>query len=578
MFILGICNDETASACLMKDNKIIFAVSEERFTRKKLDSSFPHKSIDACLAFANVVLRDVEVIAYAWAKGLQNDLVEKFVDLGVKCAGDQYALRTAKERIKWEIEQDTTKRQEFDNWVSKNIDFSKQRVFDFYHHEAHAASAAFYSPFDNGFVYTSDGRGDFEAVTIHKFERYSNRKLKKIFSATSNNSFGFFYGRITGLLGFKPMRHEGKITGLAAYGDPKKAYNLCKKMIDVYDGDVCANLGEYYRPFFAPYSKLLEKEISTHKKEDIAAAAQQHLENMMVNLLDFHLKDNFVNETNLMCAGGVFGNVKVTQRLKEMVQIKKCYVQPQMGDGGLCLGACALAFNKMNSLNAQTELTVKQLTSVYLGPRASYRESGEGGYVTKFSHRSLVYTEAASELAKSLRDNNVIGIINGRMEFGPRALGNRSIIAPTSDKKINDWLNKRMSRNEFMPFAPVLRKEIAKNCIKDFDNEDVTLNFMTSTVDCTDEFEVNNPAVVHIDKTARPQIVTEDSNNFIWNVLCEWEKISGENSLINTSFNVHEEPIICDIDEGLVSLKRGVIDQLWVVEDDAVCVYSKHKM
>ena len=584
MFILGICNDETASACLMKDGKIIFAVSEERFTRKKLDNSFPQKSIDACLAFSNIELRDVEVIAYAWAKGFQEDLVQKLFDFGVKCAGDQEALKIAKERIKWEIDSDITKRQEFDNWVAKNIDFSTQRVFDFYHHEAHAASAAFYSPFDNGFVYTSDARGDFEATTIYKFERYSNQKLNKIFSAISANSFGFFYGRIAGLLGFKPMRHEGKITGLAAYGDPTKAYDLCKKMIDVCDGNVCANLGEYYSPFFEIYSKLLEKEISKYKKEDVAAAAQLHLENMMVNLLDFHLKDNCVNETNLMCAGGVFGNVKVTQRLKEMDQINKCYVQPQMGDGGLCVGACALAFNKINSSSAKAKLsgnvaaTVKELTSVCLGPKASYRESGHDDYVKEFTHKSPTYTEAASELAKSLKDKNVIGLINGRMEFGPRALCNRSIIVPTSDKTINDWLNKRMSRTEFMPFAPVLRKEIAESCIKDFDNEDVTLNFMTSTVDCTDEFQANNPAVVHIDKTARPQIVTEDSNNFIWNVLCEWEKISGENSLVNTSFNVHEEPIICDIDEGIVALRGGVIDQLWVVEDDVVCVYSKQKI
>ena len=584
MFILGICNDETASACLMKDGKIIFAVSEERFTRKKLDNSFPQKSIDACLAFSNIELRDVEVIAYALTKGFQNKLVEKFIDLGVKYAGDQVALKIAKERIKYEIDRDIYKRQEFDNWVVKNIDFSTQKVFDFYHHEAHAASAAFYSPFDDGFVYTSDARGDFESTTIYKFERYSNQKLKKIFSATSDNSFGFFYGRITGLLGFKPMRHEGKITGLAAYGDPAKAYDLCKKMIDVCDGNICANLGEYYSPFFGPYSKLLEKEISKYKKEDVAAAAQQHLENMMVNLIDFHLKDNCVNETNLMCAGGVFGNVKVTQRLKEMDQINKCYVQPQMGDGGLCVGACALAFNKINSSSAKTKLsgnaaaTIKQLTSVCLGPKASYRESGHDDYVKEFTHKSPTYTEAASELAKSLKDKNVIGLINGRMEFGPRALCNRSIIAPTSDKTINDWLNKRLSRTEFMPFAPVLRKEIAESCIKDFDNEDVTLNFMTSTVDCTDEFQENNPAVVHIDKTARPQTVTEDSNNFIWNVLCEWEKISGESSLVNTSFNVHEEPIICDIDEGIVSLRRGVINQLWVVEDDVVCVYSKQKI
>ena len=134
-------------------------------------------------------------------------------------------------------------------------------MFDFYHHEAHATSVAFYSPFDEGFVYTSDGRGDFEATTIYKFQRYSNDKLTKVFSTPYSNSFGFFCGRITGLLGFKPMRHEGKITGLAAYGDPSGAYNLIKKMIDVKDGDVYSNFGDYYRPFFAPYSELLETEV-----------------------------------------------------------------------------------------------------------------------------------------------------------------------------------------------------------------------------------------------------------------------------------------------------------------------------
>ena len=236
MYILGICNDETASACLMKDGEIIFAASEERFTRIKLDNSFPQQSIDACLKFANIKLQDIRTIAYAWAKGFQEDLAEKYLILGARCAGDNQALEIAKDRIKWEIERDKAKRLEFDSWVATNIDLSKQRVFDFFHHEAHAASAAFYSPFDEGFVYTSDGRGDFEATTIYKFNRYSNDILTKVFSTPSCNSFGFFYGRITGLLGFKPMRHEGKITGLAAFGNPKEAYGLMQKMINVRAG------------------------------------------------------------------------------------------------------------------------------------------------------------------------------------------------------------------------------------------------------------------------------------------------------------------------------------------------------
>ena len=261
-----------------------------------------------------------------------------------------------------------------------------------------------------------------------------------------------------------------------------------------------------------------------------------------------------------------------------MDRIKKCYVQPQMGDGGLCIGACALAFNQESSRIYGNELSIKKLTSMYLGPEASYRDSSPDEFAGEFCNQLITYAKATSALAESLKKNNVIGLINGRMEFGPRALCNRSIIVPTSDKTINHWLNKRMNRTEFMPFAPVLRKEIAPHCIKNFDEEDSTLNFMTSTVDCTDEFPTYNPAVVHIDKTARPQIVTEDSNNFIWNVLLKWEEISEEYSLVNTSFNVHEEPIICDIDEGIVSLRQDIIDQLWIVEKDQVRIFSKKSL
>lgn len=575
MVILGISNDETASACLMKDGEMLCAASEERFTRVKLDNSFPEHSIDFCLSFAGIDLSDVDVIAYAWAKGFDQNLLASYVNLGVRCGNDINMQEIANERIKSEIDRDKKKRSEFDQWVSLKIDRTKQKVMDFYHHEAHAASASFLSPFDNGYVYTSDGRGDFESTTIYKFDRFAGEKLTKIYTATSCDSFGFFYGRITGLLGFKPMRHEGKITGLAAYGDPQKAMSLCKKMIDVREGEVIANLGDYYSPFYAPYSEFIEKEIKKYSKEDVAAAAQHHLENMMVDLLDFHLKGNSEESVNLMCSGGVFGNVKVTQKLKEMPLVDACYVQPQMGDGGLCLGACALAYEKINSLNPQDSKRTKALTTMYLGPEASFRNKSQDDYANEFSHTSWAYSEAPAILAQSLKQKTVVGLINGRMEFGPRALCNRSIIVGTADKSINDWLNKRMSRTEFMPFAPVMRKEVAGKCIRNFKDTDVTLNFMTSTVDCTDQFQVNNPAVVHIDQTARPQIVTEESNNFIWSVLKEWEAITTESSLVNTSFNVHEEPIVCDIDEGMKSLAKGVIDQLWFVSKDTVHVFSK---
>ena len=576
MIILGICNDETASACLMVDGEIICAASEERFTRVKLDNSFPRNAIQFCLEFLEIKLSEIDTIAYAWSKGFNPELLEQYLSMGSQYANDEIALGIVNDRLKWEISRDKKKRQEFDLWVDENIDLSKQKVLDFYHHEAHAASASLVSNFDDGYVYTSDGRGDFESTTIYKFSRNSSLQLEKIFSSTSSQSFGYYYGRITGLLGYKPMRHEGKITGLAAYGDSKKTLALCKKMIEVKNGKIVAHLGDYYRPFFNNYSSKLQNEVSKHKKEDVAAAAQDHLENMMEELLDHHLKINNAKNVNLMCAGGVFGNVKVTQRLKEMSSVSNVYVQPQMGDGGLCIGACALANEALSTSGPrQKERVTKALNSMYLGPYAKINDEEYNNiYKDIFKKYSYSVLDAPAKFVKSLQESKIIGLINGRMEFGPRALCNRSIIVGTADKSINDWLNKRLNRTEFMPFAPVIRKEVATRCIKEFQQNDVTLNFMTSTVDCTEEFEQNNPAVVHIDHTARPQIVTEESNNFIWNVLKLWESTDSEMSLVNTSFNVHEEPIVCNVNEGFISLKNKVIDELWHVDNDKVICYS----
>ncbi|MDC0229743.1 carbamoyl transferase [Deltaproteobacteria bacterium] len=576
MKILGICNDETASACLMIDGEIVCAASEERFTRVKLDNSFPLNSIQFCLDHCQLTLPDVDVIAYAWYKGFDPYLLQQYTASGAEYSGDDNSFKIMQERIKWEISQDRKKRDEFDHWVAKNIHDNNQKVMDFYHHEAHAASASFVSPFDKGYVFTCDARGDFESATIYKFCRKSDQKLQKIFSATSIESFGFYYGRITGLLGFKPMRHEGKVTGLAAYGDKKKALPLCKKMLEVSVGKIKAHLGDFYCPFFAPYSEKLNSDIAKFSKEDIAASAQEHLEQMMTDLLIFYINKEGVSDVNLMCAGGVFGNVKVTQRLKELPSISRVYVQPQMGDGGLCIGACALA-NEIQSDKSDDDVrSTIELKSMYLGPLAKYRDRSRDDYRNEFVSNKYDFETSISEFTNSLANDKVIGLINGRMEFGPRALCNRSIIYKTSDKTINDWLNKRLNRTEFMPFAPVLRAEIASDCFQNYEADDVTLNFMTSTVDCISDFANRCPAVVHVDQTARPQIVTQDSNRFIWCVLKRWEQISSEMSLINTSFNVHEEPIVCDVDEGLSSLRNGVIDELYVLENDsATCFVVK---
>ena len=412
------------------------------------------------------------------------------------------------------------------------------------------------SRFDKGIVLTADGRGDFESLTIYQFDRNKIFSLKKIFSATSSDSFGYFYGRITGLLGFKPMSHEGKVTGLAAYGNPEKALPLMKQMIEIKDGDVIASLGDLYRPFFKPYSQILKKKISQHKREDVAAAAQKHLENCLIKLIQYHLNKLKIKSTNLMLAGGIFANVKVNHSLKNLKVIKNVFVQPQMGDGGLCLGAAALHLHSK-------KIKVRPLKNVYLGPSIDVKKIN----ILKKKNKKININKCVNlldDICNDLKSDKVIGIVRGRMEFGPRSLCNRSIIYKTSDITINKWLNQRMKRTEFMPFAPFIRNEVAKKAFQDYEENDHTLDFMTSTIKCNDIFSRKCPAVTHIDKTARPQVIYKKKDSFLWQLLKKWEKKSGEMSLVNTSFNAHEEPIICNEKEAINALKNKMIDVLYI--------------
>jgi carbamoyltransferase len=554
IYTLGICNDETASACLFKDGELVSAVSEERLSRKKLDNSFPQQSINFVLADSNITLKDLDNIAYSWAKGFDVNLLPNYLERSAEILEDgEEAHDIFSARVSWDIKNDNTGRNKYISWLKKQ-NLERIKVQDFYHHESHAASAALLSPFDNGVVLSADGRGDFESTTIWAFNRKENKCLTKLYSAPSCDSLGYFYGRITGLLGFKPMRHEGKITGLAAYGDPKNALPLMQKMIKVKEGKLFSNLGDYYAPFFQPYSRKLIDEIKKFSKEDIAAAAQHHLECCLYELLDFHLNKNNISKTNLMLAGGVFGNVKATEKLKKLDSVTKVFVQPQMGDGGLCLGAGALLAHSM-------DIPIKPLKDLYLGPFTNaelYDFAGDKDLIFEI----LINLE--DQFCEDLYDNKVIGLARGRMEFGPRALCNRSIIYKTSDSSINDWLNQRMNRTEFMPFAPVIRAETAEKAFKNFSSDDVTLKFMTSTISCLEDFAKKCPSVTHIDQTARPQVVHRKDDQLMWDILKKWEQVSGEMALVNTSFNAHEEPIVCSAKDCIDSLKSKMIDILYL--------------
>lgn len=560
MNILGISNGETSSAVLLVDGKFIAAASEERFSRKKMDESFPLKSIEFVLNWSNLKKKDIDIVSYAWSKGFPEDsLVYQFENLNKL---NEEERKIFFERLKVEQSTDLPIRDEFWSYIKSKQGFSSAIIEDYYHHEAHALSACMLSPFDNCAVLTCDGRGDYESLTFSTYDK-SKHKLTKLYSSSSSDSLGFFYGRITGLLGFKPCRHEGKITGLSAHGDPNQASELMNKMIS-YDGkNIYSKLGEFYRPFYENYSNKLISEINKYSKEDISAAAQDHLEKILSSFLYDQYKKNNLFGLPLCLSGGVFGNVKLNAKLRDTEGVSGIFVQPQMGDGGLAFGAVCGTLLKRN-------LYPEPLISMSLGPYAGNIKSLRSKYDSNgYDFQKYDQFELIDIIVDHLNKGKVVGLVRGRMEFGPRALCNRSILFKTSDNTCNDWLNKRMSRTEFMPFAPVITSENAKIYLDPFNENDRSLWFMTATVNVSEIFKKKCPAVTHIDGTARPQIISKTNDLWLWNLLNKWEQLTGEPSLINTSFNRHEEPIICTYEEAFSNLKEGVVDILvldeWII-------------
>ncbi|WP_318511083.1 carbamoyltransferase C-terminal domain-containing protein [Photobacterium leiognathi] len=551
MNILGIANNDYSGACLIIDGEIISAASEERFTRIKAHNSFPNNAIAFVLKEANISLDIVDKIAYSWASDFSKDkhLELYFERIVETCLSSPKDIPILRKRLKDEIINDAEKQKEFNQFLVDNNVTEKAIYID--HHESHANAAFLCSPFDDGITVSCDGRGDFQSFTLSKFLNNTFTVLQR---ETTFDSLGYFYGRITALLGFKPNRHEGKITGLAAHGNPTKLLKKMKKLIDVDKNfRIRAKFHDGYLPSYENNYEKLKELFLNDKPEDIAAAAQRHIENILITIIQQYISKE--NPQNLCLAGGVFGNVKLNQRLRELDGVKNIYVLPAMGDDGLPLCSAICCLFKFTGKRIK-------IPSMKIGPKMSESEDILKLISGKYNYKIMNKNDVIYKSIKALKLNKVIGLAKGRMEFGPRALCNRSIICRAKDATINTWLNERMNRTEFMPFAPIVADIFAKDCFYGWDNDHIASHFMTMTYDCTDYFKNYCPAVTHIDGTARPQIVTNQSDPFTYKLLIEWNKESNEPALINTSFNIHEEPIICTAENALNNLDKGVVDLL----------------
>jgi len=555
MKILGIIDGQHDSgACLLVNDKLIAAVSEERITRIKLAGGFPYNSIEECFQLTGFRPEDIDMIAFGSMltpplfarifrrfQSMEED-VRKFKNKSFKT----FLSDTAQFRLHLTKGNPYSPSGKFQKLLLRSIIkkdlpvlLRNKPVTFVEHHLSHAASAFFCSKTATALAVTGDRWGDAVSFAVSSC---SMSEIKRLFSMHSFNSFGDFYSVMTKYLGFKPMRHEGKILGLSAHGDPHKVgiefpFKVKSNNI-IFTGAI--------KPGYDIWPHL-KRELERYSREDISAWLQYHTERFVVDIVKEWMDKAKLYD--IVLAGGLFANVKLNQRIHELPNVKSIYIFPHMGDGGLAPGACFYVNKKKVELN-----------DVYLG--SEYSNNIIEKCLNKRGLPYKFYEDIEKEVAKRIADRKIVARFNGKMEFGPRALGNRSILYEATDPSVNDWLNKRLERTEFMPFAPATLYEFKDKCYKNVYGAEFAAQFMTITFDCTEYMKETSPAAVHIDGTARPQLVKKETNPSFYRIIDEYRKLTSIPTVINTSFNMHEEPIVRTPEDAIDSFLRGHLHYL----------------
>jgi len=556
--ILGVSNAWDAGAALLVDGQIVAAANEERFTRIKLDRCFPEKAIEYVLSVGDLEINQIDFVASGCWKGVDPDATAPRL---ISDTADQIRESDDPERtteiIEQRLEVSGRRDQEFRDELLLCLDrygVEEGRIKFFDHHFTHAVSAWSPSGFDEALVLTADGRGDGRSVTLWKG---SEAGLELIDMATELVSPGALYGFVTGYMGFVPDRHEGKVTGLAGYGRMSGAYDRLRAGygFEADQGRLWSKIGSSYSPFASTELPDLTRELDYYSREDVAFGVQTLFEESLVGFLLNAIDRMGIQSTNLCLAGGCMGNVKLNYELRKIDQVDGVYVFPHMGDGGLALGAAM-------AIELESHFQRVRMETAYQGPSFTDLEVEQAVVDSGLQFETLEESAIAPVTAEFLEDGLIVGWFQQGMEVGPRALGGRSILAAATDQTINDSLNERLERTEFMPFAPATTDSLAPKCFLEWKADQIASQFMTMCYDTTPLLAERCPAVVHVDGTARPQVIFREHNPRYHDVIEFYATATGNPAVINTSFNHHEEPIVLSPQHALRSLVDGNVDVL----------------
>jgi carbamoyltransferase len=566
--ILGITDGQTSGAAVVEDGRILAAINEERISRIKLARGFPRASIAEVLRLSGTRPQDIEGVAVAqvnmeltdqikdwpgWFEARQSDrnvhssffrVASRFGNLAPRFP----LLKKAYYRMRRPVY--LHRRERIGEILREEFAIEAPLRF-IQHHLAHATSAYYTSNFDEALVVTMDGGGDGHSSHVY---RVRDGVFEQLARAESYDSLGNYYAYVTALCGFKAKRHEGKITGLAARGEPKYR-ELLDGMIGVQDGRL-VNRGRVL--FQQAMDRIGQSLPAGWTMEDLAATIQVVAEDVAREYVRYWAKRTGLRRVAL--AGGLFANVRINEEIHLLPEIDQTFVHPGMSDEGLAVGA-ALALDDKERRRAGKPYEPRELEHVYLGTGYGEREIADAlrGAGLPFHH---LPGRLESTVAERLAEGKVVARFAGRMEYGPRALGNRTILYQPGDPSVNDWLNELLKRTEFMPFAPASLWEATDRLYVSTAGATDTARFMTMTFHCTPWMAERCGGVVHVDNTARPQLVRVEDNPSYYRIIEEYARHTGVPVLINTSFNVHEEPIVRSPDDAIRAFLDSALDFL----------------
>jgi len=570
IYTLGINEALCASAALSCDGRIVAAAAEERFTRIKNQWGFPKESIRYCLKEANITPADIDCVVLSYIDPYPHFVEKRGQEKKDFAPGFLKHLRNVAPNLEYQFPwstrmfdagrrlyyamYQTRNQKQQEEEIARFLKIRKEKIIRVHHHLCHAYTAYFSDPNrgpEDTLVLTNDGAGDQISASVFLVR---DGTCTLITHTPHSHSLGLLYAAITSHLGLKAHEDEYKVMGLAPYAtnaDLKKIVAVLKKLLWVDHLEFKTSLPSRH------YGNFIREHLASIRFDHLAAATQIFFEDILVQWVKNAVSETHV--TSLAVSGGVFLNVKANLEIAKLPPIKTIFFMPSPGDDSNAIGAAYYGYTKIAQNNPEP------LSTLYLGPHYTKEEIRKA--LQNFpSLKVQKLGNAAASVAKLLSAGNVVARFAGRMEFGARALGNRSILADPRNTSVVETINKMIKMRDFwMPFAPTVLDESAHKYLTY--PRRIDASYMILAFETTPRGQKDLAAAIHpYDKSARPQVLRRQDNPIYYQIIQEFEKLTGVGALLNTSFNIHGEPIVCTPHDALSTFVRSGLTYM-ILED-----------